>query len=294
MWRLFIVALFLSFTWADDFPYVQEVSHRAVYPSQVDGTSTSWSRLPFDHGSSFVLINKGTCLIAASAQNGRLYGAPRKSPVPEKISLDSEFSSSWREMEGASLPSQSLFVTWDSLQATMYIATVDNIFAVQFEFSSTIDSCGKVSAIKQLLASNFLWDEVVGLTMGSSSKQSIILGSATKGVFVIDPVHGSVSNVLPHVAGNKCSSIFWVDTWSALFIANELALWTLRFDENNSVENVDHEWIGGTLDTVPVQMSFDKQNDFLYVAESTAVHRLSREGRFDTQYTVLFPQMHVC
>ena len=68
----------------------------------------------------------------------------------------------------------------------------------------------------------------------------------------------------------------WVEEWQTLYVSTHVALFTLRYD-GDLVED-DHEWIGGTLGTVVVDLEYDPVNHFLWLAESESLHKLNKAG----------------
>ena len=158
--------------------------------------------------------------------------------------------------------------------ATFYVIATNNILEVQVE-AQLAKNCFRTTFTHRCY-----WGGVDVQSI-TSSQELIYLSVKDKAdIITVNINNGHIRYMkyaLKSVDYSPVLCLFYVDKWSRLYVSTYYTLYTLT----DQGEYIYHEWIGGVLDTPPVDISFDSQYDNLWLAEKSAVHRLDYDGRID-------------
>ena len=293
-----LVLLLLSLTLVhSDSPFVQDVAFRSFYESADTTTvSKAWEALPFslkanganedvDFGRKGKLISTSRAFYVVDG--GNLYCSSLKQPVPEISSLESPYNA-WTVVGDTGLSSANIMVDGSDMfsnstssknKVGLYAATEDNIAFIVLEG----EGCGTISSVDTLVNedSKLVWGKVNALELAGSTN-TLYLATTGEGALSFSLGSGS-SGKVERVLGDSyrmtgtAYTLKWVEEWQTLYVSTHVALFTLRYDGGTLVED-DHEWIGGTLGTVVVDLEYDPVNHFLWLAESESLHKLNKAG----------------
>jgi hypothetical protein len=273
----------------------QELSFRSTFPgitgSQISG---AWEPLPMlvaaGKQSLASLAPQRGCVLALSADGG-LFGAARVKAGNgtdgggdfDLASLSSPFFP-WRPVGNVGEPAQRLIRAPG--QDAVYVLTVSNIVKVTFAEGGT-DACGIIEATARIIATDTIAvADATGLT-AAPAFGSLFFGTAA-GVFEVDVVEGSLRPV-PRAGGGGCTALLFVPAWSVLVVGGSDAVRFLTFDPATGlVTHASHEWVGGNVDSVPLDLAYDptggaagEAGGHVWLVEAVAAHRYSRNGRWD-------------
>lgn len=293
---LFLVLAVAVISKADTSEFLQDVAFKSFYANTDAEVSTKWEKLPMDFDLEAKPTKKGKfvsterCMYTIDA--GTLYGAAVKEVVPSMESMESPFEA-WAVI-GESIAGGKLILDAEGTYTNstegaggntrLFVFTDNNVGVVTLSGSG----CGTVSnVVQQLLpAEGYEWGTITAVDV-SISLQALFVGSWEHGALQVDV---STSSTIPRTAtsvhgdvlGGPVKTLKWVEQWSTLFVSNPVALFTVKMASISSgkivVEEVGHEWVGGVLGTRVVDIDYDPINDFLWLAETEALHKLSKEG----------------
>jgi hypothetical protein len=274
----FIIGLFYIFICqhvvcaaVTDSPYYQDVSHRALYKNQPP--VANFEPLPFTLSPStrsMVYVKVADCFITLS--ENVVYSSSRNGQQV-KLNLDSPYNP-WKVAGSLDATVSSVLIPSSDSVAAFYAVTSDNILAV----TMSANNCDAVVSTVPLLKRNTTWGTITATT---SSASHIWLTSSTSpdAVTQVNLKAGTTETV--KIAGmtfdDKISSLYWVEAWNKLFVGSNVALFTLSQKQGKFVKT-QHEWIGGLIDSVVLDMSYDAVYDALWVAEVNSVHKLTANG----------------
>ena len=253
-----------------DSQFQQDVGFCSIYqgvtqnePGQPPLALTFWEILPFGQIDKFSVTSIPLCAVVVS--EGKFYAAPRKSPAPDQSLLESPLST-WRqigEFDGARA------VLARGVDGALLVLTDDNVFRGQL--TSKCDSL-QVDQDKLLTEPNLWGPTLAGLSV-SEKLDSLFVCSHEGGLFSVSLSGGGAAVAIDQLAG-QCTAALFVDAHATLYASNARALYTFAYS-GEGPPSVSHEWIGGVIDTTPVHLVYDAHNDYVWLAEQEAVHRLS-------------------
>jgi len=282
-----------------DFPFVQDISFRSYYDSlnKHDGISTAWEKLPFTLDKT--VNRKGKFLSGSNGglymlDQGILFCAPLKVPIPSMESVENPFHS-WKQIGDTGLGADANIMVASASTGSnstavfsFYTLSTDNVAYIELTGER---GCGEISSTRLLLSddSSYKWGDVASFDL-SVSMNSLFVGSRDKGALVVGLDSSTTVKHVPLVgddfligsgSGVKLATIRWVEEWRTLFVSTTLALFTVKYDQMDGksvVVDTFHEWVGGVLGTVVEDMDYDPHSDYLWLAESESIHKLSRDG----------------
>jgi hypothetical protein len=189
------------------------------------------------------------------------------------------------DLEKKGLTSESLFLVPTSKEGRFYVVAADNIVSIEVDTSSTVDpatcGCGEVYKASLVFSSSGPTRWSSGVTAAASSDGSIWLASSETGLMRISAADGSFETVeLPHGGADAISALTYIDAWGQLIVGTPNTLYSVQYQSSTNVVGIHWEWITGILDSTPLDFSYDSSTDFMWLAESHAVHRRNRQGQW--------------
>lgn len=276
-----VVATLLAVpTWASskDNSFFQDVSHRSTYLNK--DPIAQWEVLPFGELSADSTLHVQDCFIAL--WEGSLYSSSRN-PNKRDMTLDSPYNAwkkmTWEDVEKSGSKSFSLIESKTD-GYSFFLLGSDGVRGVTLT-NNQCDSVDKTSAIytsetttwsndaKVTTSADFIWVANPAISVVSDP-------SVDYGVSQIDIADESLT-FLP--LDEEVSSLNFVDVWGKLYIGSSARFLTYTY-ENKKISTKEHEWIGGVIDTAPLDMSYDKVNNALWIAEKNSIHKLLPNGMF--------------
>jgi hypothetical protein len=268
---LALVGIALTQATVTDSPFYQDVSHRALYRNQ--SPVANFEPLPFTLSPStrsMVYVKAADCFVALS--ENMVYSSSRNGQQM-KLNLDSPYNP-WKVAGSLDATASSVLIPSSDSAASFYAVTLDNILAVTMSTSN----CDSVAYAVPVLKRNTTWGTIAATT---SSPTRIWLTSSTSPDTVTQVNLKAGTTEIVKIAGmtfdDKISSLYWVEAWNKLFVGSNVALFTLSQKQGKFVKT-QHEWIGGLIDSVVLDMSYDAVYDALWVAEVNSVHKLTANG----------------
>mmetsp|Transcript_19127 Transcript_19127/g.31993 ORF Transcript_19127/g.31993 Transcript_19127/m.31993 type:complete len:834 (+) Transcript_19127:33-2534(+) len=275
-----LAATLCSVVSALDVPFDQDISFRATFANEEK--IADWDQLPFtsleNTQAAVHLGPKHDCFVLLSGEE--VYAAePAQNRVKEALQSPYQpWSSLYTMGEGA----RRLVPSMDK-KFSYFVLTNHNV--VGFALTGTIEGngCGKVIGDPNHILAEDVddWGEVAAVT---SSEDSLWVASSKLGVTQINIKTGTMKQI--ELSDKDTTSLYYVSAWDKLYVGTQTTLYTLDFDTKRSKQDggedyvLYHEWITGVIDTAPQQFSYDAVHDSLWLAESNAVHKLDRQGRW--------------
>lgn len=276
-------------------PFVQDVAFRSFFADQAESqVSAAWEELPFSLKATGLnedcdFARKGKMVSTAKAfyvvDGGNLYCSSLKQPVPEISSLESPYNA-WTVVGDTGVAGANIMVEAHGLftnststknKVGLYAATDRNVALIILEG----EGCGAISSVDMLIdeEATYKWGTVNALEIAESTN-SLYLATTGEGALSFSLEQGS-SKKATRILGDRITgtayTLKWVEEWQTLYISTHVALFTLRY-EGGALAEDDHEWIGGVLGTVVVDLEFDHANQFLWLVESESLHKLNKAG----------------
>ena len=265
--------------WATkDSSFYQDVAHRSTYLN--NAPIAQWETLPFGELTADSTLHVQDCFIAL--WQGSLYSSSRN-PYKQDMTLDSPYNA-WKQMtwEDAEKSGSKSFTLIESKAAeySFFMLGTDGVRGVTLK-DGQCDSVGTTSAVylsetttwssnaKVTTSADFIWVANPGIS-------SVTNPAVDYGVSQIDIAEESLT-FLP--LDEEVSSLSFVDAWQKLFIGSSARLLQYTY-ENKKIKAKEHEWIGGVIDTAPLDMSYDKVNNALWIAEKNSIHKMLPNGMF--------------
>jgi len=280
---VFLALLLAKVVVSKDIEYLQDFSHRSVFPN-TNAVTEAWPVLPFsltkDIPKKGGVVAMGNCILALSGSS--IFGASEVSPATD-MSMENPYNA-WDLVSDLGTEMLVMSHIQTSKNGTeLFALTADNIARIHISAPDAQYQCGKVQNIAFLLTSDLQQDWGSGLMMQyAPSLDVLFIGSANKGVQIVHLSDGAVSE-LTHVAtaGQSSTAMLWVDKWATLYTSNNLALYTLKYStKERKIVEEDHEWIGGNIGTTPTDMDYDSVNNVIWVAESECIHRITQQSMY--------------
>ncbi len=283
--------------------FLQDISFKGYFADVSAGSevSTKWEKLPMEFASNTSTTPKKGRFVSTErcmytiGSSGTIYGAAVKETVPSMESMESPYEA-WATI-GDSITGGRLILDADGTYTNatsgaeastrLFVLTEDNVGVVTLSGSG----CGTIShVVPQLLApEGYEWGTITAADL-SVSLQTLFVGSWEHGALQVDVSStGTAPKVVKPVHGDTLAgpvkTLKWVEQWSSLFISHPVALYTVKMEVASTsgqpaVLEVNHEWVGGVLGTRVVDMDFDPVNDYLWLAETEALHKLSKDGMY--------------
>ena len=300
----FLLFTILKSSWAADDLYYQEISFKSQYSTaeatELTPLSTAWDKTPFSlrslpyRGSIIPMYPEQQCVLAMS--DGVLYGSALNSVSSEINTLANPYSA-WKviddSMEGANVQ---IMVKSEN---TVYAVSDDNVLKITFSLTSSeqqASGCSSIESIDKLLKSPASWKTVTSIQYSPLLK-SLFVGS-DNGVYQIhldydNKESAEVSQLNSKLFGNSATTMLWVEDWKCMLTANDWAVYMVFYsDDGLSIAKTQHEYIQGIIGTTPTDMTYDDVNNWVWLAESECVHKLTRQlewFRFGYQQYVSSP-----
>jgi hypothetical protein len=261
---------------AKDAKFLQDVAHRSTY-SGVEPIA-QWEALPFGALGADSTVHVQNCFIAL--WQGSLYSSSRKTDSA-RPSLDSPFST-WQQMDwaGAEQFGSKSFSLVDSKSSaySFFLLGSDGVRGVTLKEGQ----CGAVESTSEI----YLSETATWTSDAKATSSADFIWVANPGVSVAaDPAtEFGVSQIsikdesltfLP--LDEEVTALSFVSSWQQLFIGSSTQLLTYTY-EGEVVAKKEHEWIGGVVDTAPLDMSFDETNNALWIAEKNSIHKMLPNG----------------
>ncbi|MBT5084915.1 MAG: hypothetical protein HOM72_04235 [Actinobacteria bacterium] len=272
---------------ANDFPYLQESSFRSLFANQEP--AGGWEVLPFTLTKSMskkntlisAKVGEGSCMFAVS--EGVLYASAEKTPMTP---IYTNPFTEWAQVGDTKYSDISAMTIINNENnkngTTIYGLTSNNIANIQLSQPTDGYPCGKINDIKLLLTDNEVesWGKIQGLQY-AKSLEILFIASQDKGLFKInlrESDSSAISVSMVDISGKSSNVILWVEKWKTLYTANNLALYTLKFcPKKQEIISEDHEWIGGSIGTIPTDMDFDDINNVVWLSESESIHKFGQD-----------------
>jgi len=197
-----------------------------------------------------------------------VYASSRKA-LYNKISLESIYTD-WSLLLLLSSTASHLIPS-SNKNYDFFAVTDDNVVGLVFDNAS---SCQYVKSSRNILTSSVSWGDV---TATASSSTHIYLYTSSMGLSEIAIDTGVVTHIDTGDASEEYASMLWVQAWGRLFLGSSTRFLGMHYVDGKLVKFM-HEWIGGLLDSTPIDMSYDVVHNALWVAENNSVHKLSSDG----------------
>ena len=273
---LCVVGVVYASSSVKDVKYYQDVSHRSTYSGQEP--IAKWETLPFGELSAGSTLHVDDCFIAL--WEGKLYSSSRN-VVKKDMTLDSPYNA-WKQMTwtgGEDYGSKSLsLIESKNDKFSFFMLGVDGVRGMTLK-DNQCESIDKTSDV--FITETSTWSNNAKVT---SSKDFIWIanpGVSTKadpgadyGVSQVSIADESLTFIR---LDEEVTSVEFVDNWQKLFVGSSTQLLTYTY-ENGEITTKEHEWIGGVIDTAPLDMSYDSVNDALWIAQKNSVHKMLPSG----------------
>lgn len=258
-----------------DVLFAQDVAHRSTFLNTAP--IAQWETLPFGELSQDSTLHVQDCFIAL--WEGGLYSSSRNAGKKD-MTLDSPFNP-WKQMkwEDTEKAGKSFTLIESKTPAySFFMLGPDGVRGVTLK-DNQCDSVGTISDI--YLSETTTWSSDAKVT---TSADFIWVSNAGKSDASDPTVEYGVSQI--EIAGDnltflstdeEVTALSFVDSWQKLFVGSSARLLTYTY-ENKKIATKEHEWIGGVIDTAPLDMSFDKVNNALWIAEKNSIHKLLPSG----------------
>jgi hypothetical protein len=243
------------------------------------------------------MTKKGKFLFAEDKilmlNKGILYCSSKKEIEPPMESLGNKYNE-WKQLGDLGLNEANIMVksfTNSTSKISVYTLTSNNIAHIEFE-----SGCDKFAITNYILSDDelFEWGKVNAFEY-AQSLQTLFIATKNNGALAVNlntntnkkriVENLTIDNDKIKTKNSEALTLLFVEKWNALFVSYSIALLTYRFDPTvdesiliSKLLSVSHEWIGGSLGTEVVDLEFDNQNDFLWVAESESLHKISDNG----------------
>jgi len=264
--------------WAsvEDSKFHQDVSHRSTF-LDVDPIA-QWESLPFGELSAGSTVHVQNCFFAL--WQGGLYSSSRD-VAKTHPSLESPFSPwqqvAWEDAQQYSSKGLSLIESKSSAYSFFLLGS-DGVRGVTLKDGQ----CGAVESTSEIyLSETTTWSSDAKATSSADfiwvANPGVSATADPSTEFGVSQISIKDESLTFLALDEEVTALEFVDSWQQLFIGSASRLLTYTYKGGEVVEK-QHEWIGGVIDTAPLDMSFDTVNNALWLAEKNAIHKLLPSG----------------
>lgn len=242
--------------------YDQYISHQYFY-----STDTAQNTLPFGSYAVDALYDKnGKCFVLMTSDN--LLWSSREKSNREKVDLEPAYAE-WKKIQDFS----DLGTNWKIVKAPDSIILLSNsiIYEIVLDFS-----CSFVKSVEpRANPSTSTWGEPQSAEVAFDS---LWVGSNT-GLLrfsMKSPEHSqywSVEAVEGIPASSPVRSLAAQEQWGVVFASTESVFYEVRgLSSTHENYHVHHDWVGGNIDSLVVDMQYDAVSGCMWVVEGDALH----------------------